>query len=691
MSGWRLLALERGLGAHAAAWDGLQRELAAHPLLASSTLAAALAGGDGAAARRYLAVLEEGGHVAGMCLLVPRTHRVWTCVQSPLSGAGALLLADAGQLAGIWACLPPQVWRLELQDVEPEAVNLPQAAWRMDRTPVCRIALEGSFADYLAARPRGLQASLRRQLAHTAHAALRLVQRPEVDAALPGVSAVELWQGERLLASRRVAQAGAVLALLPQDGNARQARAAGGPHALSHRSAGRLLVYLLLQQLFSEGLVRRVELPADRRHAGWASGHYWRRQLLLPRHGLAAAMLAAKPALVAQRSAGAATGDAGWSASLAGLPADALSFLAQAERSNLEFGAVWYANLQATVFASDSGVRFYFLRRKGRVMAVLPLLAQRGGGGVQLRALSNFYTTLYQPALAPDVRAQDLLPLLTALRRDWPGLASFTLSPMDPQSHAYLVLLEALRLQGWLGFEYFSFGNWYQTVREDYEQYFATRKARLRNTIKRMGKKFDAEGGRLEILTAPDAVRAHVASYESVYAASWKKAEPFQHFMPGLLNSFAQRGAIRLGLAWLNGQPVAAQVWMVGHGRAAIYKVAYREDSAKWAPGTLLTDCMMKHVLMQDRVKEIDYLIGDDAYKQEWMNARRERWGMVAYQPRAVAAWLPLVREIGGRLSARWRRKPAPGKVKAGGSAVPANGTGEPAEAPADKSTADAA
>jgi hypothetical protein len=35
-------------------------------------------------------------------------------------------------------------------------------------------------------------------------------------------------------------------------------------------------------------------------------------------------------------------------------------------------------------------------------------------------------------------------------------------------------------------------------------------------------------------------------------------------------------------------------------------------------------------------VAEVDYLIGDDAYKQDWMSHRRERWGIVAYNPRTL-------------------------------------------------------
>ena len=59
----------------------------------------------------------------------------------------------------------------------------------------------------------------------------------------------------------------------------------------------------------------------------------------------------------------------------------------------------------------------------------------------------------------------------------------------------------------------------------------------------------------------------------------------------------------------------------------------------------------MRHVIEVDRVKEVDYLIGDDPHKQFWMSHRRERWGIVAYNPRTLTGALGLLREVLGRLA----------------------------------------
>ena len=35
---------------------------------------------------------------------------------------------------------------------------------------------------------------------------------------------------------------------------------------------------------------------------------------------------------------------------------------------------------------------------------------------------------------------------------------------------------------------------------------------------------------------------------------------------------------------------------------------------------------LMQHVIDNDKVDEIDFLTGNDAYKQDWMSERRARW-----------------------------------------------------------------
>ena len=103
---------------------------------------------------------------------------------------------------------------------------------------------------------------------------------------------------------------------------------------------------------------------------------------------------------------------------------------------------------------------------------------------------------------------------------------------------------------------------------------------------------------------------------------------------------------LRLGIAWLQGRPIAAPLWIVVQDKASIYKVAYHEDFSAYSPGTVLTAHLMQHVIDRDHVKEVDFLTGDDKHKQIWMSHRRERWGIVAYNPRTLIGFALLLKEV---------------------------------------------
>jgi hypothetical protein len=244
---------------------------------------------------------------------------------------------------------------------------------------------------------------------------------------------------------------------------------------------------------------------------------------------------------------------------------------------------------------------------------------------------------------------RDLAFLLKTVRDTLNPLATFRFAPMDPKSKNHLMLLEALKSAGFAPFSFLCFGNWFLPVSADWATYLKQQTSGLRSTIKRMTKKLAEGGGRLELISDEAGLERGLAAYQSVYAQSWKKPEPFPNFVPGLIRTCAAQGSLRLGLAWVEDKPIAAQLWIVSNGKANIYKVAYDEAYKAYSPGTLLTAMLMEHVMDKDKVAEVDFLIGDDPYKKVWMSDRRERWGIIAYNPRTIIGLFGLVREVLGR------------------------------------------
>ena len=324
---------------------------------------------------------------------------------------------------------------------------------------------------------------------------------------------------------------------------------------------------------------------------------------------------------------------------------------------NIEVSIDWFELLQNNVYPNDPGVRYYFVADKKSPSTILPLRLITEGRVRTVEALGNYYTSLYTPLLTNDSDLLTLRHMLAAATHDHGGAHVMRFAPMNPESPAYKGLVNELRAIGWIPFTFFCFGNWFLTVDFNWEGYLKKRSANLRSSIKRRNKDFVAEGGTLEVVTSADEIEQAIGAFQDVYTASWKIPEPYPDFVPSLIRRLSSIGMLRLGIARLQGKPIAAQLWIVGQDKASIYKVAYNKAFASLSPGTVLTSHLLKHVIEQDHVKEVDFLIGDDEYKKIWMSDRRERWGIVAYNPRTIIGCALLIREIAGRITKSVRKK----------------------------------
>jgi ribosomal protein S18 acetylase RimI-like enzyme len=266
------------------------------------------------------------------------------------------------------------------------------------------------------------------------------------------------------------------------------------------------------------------------------------------------------------------------------------------------------------------------------------------------------YTALYAPAVEPWIGPVDLLPLVRALREQIKPLTSITISPIDLTAPSIRTLHAALVLDGFTVFPYFCFANWTFTSPPGWPEYLAARPGALRTSIHRASRRLAGMGAITEVLSRPDDAERALMAFQHVYARSWKVPEPFPEFIPGLVELCARKGWLRMGVVWLGEQPIAAQLWIVANGRAAIFKLAYDEAYKRLGAGTALTAHLMKNAIEQDRVYEVDYLIGDDAYKRDWMNRRRERWGLVAFNPRTIGGAIGALGEATGRAVKPWLR-----------------------------------
>ncbi|MBS0293406.1 MAG: GNAT family N-acetyltransferase [Proteobacteria bacterium] len=283
---------------------------------------------------------------------------------------------------------------------------------------------------------------------------------------------------------------------------------------------------------------------------------------------------------------------------------------------------------------------------------------QESSGGA-LCALSNYYSGLYGPTgtvrTDQDIAA-DQWPAAVRKLQQLPGSSVLRLQPLDADVAWLASFEQGLRAAGYRTDRFFCFANWYQPVPAGgFAAYWQQRPSALRHSVERGRRRLDRAGDwRIDIIDhVSPALDEGLAAYLAVYASSWKAPEPCPDFMPALVRMAAREGWLRLGVLWLGGQALAAQVWLVCDGKANIYKLAYVQGQERFSAGSVLTAALMQRAMDVDRVQEVDYLSGDDAYKRDWMALRRERVGLVAFDPRRAAGLLAAGRHFAGRLLRR--------------------------------------
>lgn len=251
--------------------------------------------------------------------------------------------------------------------------------------------------------------------------------------------------------------------------------------------------------------------------------------------------------------------------------------------------------------------------------------------GVQhAEALASWYTLSFDV-----VRHGDDTELLQAIATELGDLASITMEPVaNPEP-----LAQAFEEAGWKAYRTQSNENWQLDPPQDFETFWKARPGKLRSTVKRKGKK-----AKLDIAIHRSFDKQAWADYRTIYAQSWKPQEGSWAFMEDFVRMEGDAGALRLGVAYRDNEPVAAQLWHVENGRATIHKLAYAESAKQYSPGSILSEAMFRHVIEEDKPEIIDYGTGSEPYKADWMDGPRPLYRLDLYNPRRPASWWPLLR-----------------------------------------------
>lgn len=315
-----------------------------------------------------------------------------------------------------------------------------------------------------------------------------------------------------------------------------------------------------------------------------------------------------------------------------------------------ETGWAWFETLARTTLGpGENAVIAALVDGNGTIVGAIPLVKTSPHS---MRGLTSPYTTRFQPPLGGVTQAEILGELLAG--KIGGVLRLNSLFAADP---AVAALARGLSKGRLFVEQYSHFANWHEEI-ADFSAFWDGRGSRLRSTIKRKSSAL-ARKSRIcfRFVDLTHEHRSGAAIYDAIYEKSWKAPEPHAGFIPALLEKMGKSGVARLGVATIDGEPAAAQIWLVQAPSGTIFKLAHDPKFDQFSPGSLLTHWLLRELCEKGAVRDVDFGRGNDPYKKDWLHCCRFQQGLVAANPRTVRGlWCALSEVVPTKLSAVIRK-----------------------------------
>jgi hypothetical protein len=292
----------------------------------------------------------------------------------------------------------------------------------------------------------------------------------------------------------------------------------------------------------------------------------------------------------------------------------------------------------------------------------------------KITSLTSFYSSVVEPILFNSPDKESMLQLLAHIDKNhqWHSM----------QLGAFEEGLVAQALVKHFPYQrvFSKADNIYQDGITDYASYYQQRPSQLRNTIKRREKKLTkAHQYRTEIVTDINAFPAAFIAYKTIYQQSWKGDEFSFDFIEKVCIAALTENKLRLGLLFVDDEPAAAQLWFLqttdsdtqdnslacddsadqtssaflqtknqikGKTTASIFKLAYTPKYQKYSVGSILSLVLSEHVISKDKVSSIEFGMGSELYKKDWLTEKRTRQSYQVFNPYSIYGKLAIIRHI---------------------------------------------
>lgn len=304
-------------------------------------------------------------------------------------------------------------------------------------------------------------------------------------------------------------------------------------------------------------------------------------------------------------------------------------------------------------FLEDNKLLILLLHKGGELVTIAPCLIREGKfRGISVRKI-DLIGNVYSPfryflfsELSDEERIKHVSFVFQFLSKNYRNWDIINLSSIPEEKNCFDVLKKAIEQKGLRNGDFVSYGDWYlDEIEYSGDQYFKSLPDKIRKDISYCKRRLERMGKyEFKLIRGDEDIDHYMDLYYEVYSKSWQEKEGIgPNFHRDLAKMAVEKDWLRLGFLYFDNLPIASQFWLICNDTAYILKTVYNQEFKKHSPGKILTSEIVKYVIDIDKVKTIDYVQGDEAYKQDWTPKRRERKGVSVFNENIKGQYLALL------------------------------------------------
>lgn len=342
------------------------------------------------------------------------------------------------------------------------------------------------------------------------------------------------------------------------------------------------------------------------------------------------------------------------------LPEHCLSLLRDIDEENFFHGGSWFESFCKNTLDAEAEIQIYTVEDNTDTPNARAILFMRSSAGQtgslfekkycgskSISSMTGHQTLFYAPAIrSSDKQSSEVISeLVNSICKDKHSWGVIDLNFLDPESQLYTELSSAFKKCGLAVRNYYWRACIYEDVKDTtYADYLAARSKAVKKTYAYKQRKLEKAGKtRFELVTGGENLEQAIADYENVLAHSWKGAEPFPEHAGGLIRAAAKTNTLRLGLYYIDNKPVATHLWVVTSGRATICKHHHNSEFNRESVGAILTLRMFEYAIDTEHVHTIDFGVGDEPAKRNWLHSEESLDGIVAFNYKTPTGLIALL------------------------------------------------